>query len=262
LSEMRVAVICTADSVFNRRVLPAHVSSFAELVGIVAIHEPKRRTWERLRAEWRRSGWRTADVLAFRLFYSALLRRKDTEWIRGRADEELAALPPVRDVLVLDTENPNSEETRRFLEEVQPDLVVAACKTILQREIFGVPAHGTFVVHPGICPEYRNAHGCFWALARRDLERVGATLLRIDEGVDTGPVYGYYSTSFDERRESHVVIQLRSVYDNFDRISEDLRRVYEGLAVPIDVSGRKSAAWGQPRLSDYLRWKRATRGAA
>ena len=141
---MRVAVICTADSVFNRRVLPAHVSSFAELVGIVAIHEPKRRTWERLRAEWRRSGWRTADVLAFRLFYSALLRRKDTEWIRGRADEELAALPPVRAVPVLDTENPNSEETRRFLQKVQPDLVVAACKTILQREIFGVPA---FCVH-------------------------------------------------------------------------------------------------------------------
>ena len=101
---MRIAVICTADSVFNRHVLPARVSSFAELVGIVAIHEPKRRV-ERLRAEWRRSGWRTADVL-FRLFYGALLRRKDTEWIRGRADEELAGLPAVRDVPVLDTQNP------------------------------------------------------------------------------------------------------------------------------------------------------------
>ena len=195
---MRIAVICTADSVFNRHVLPARVSSFAELVGIVAIHEPKRRVWRRLRHEWRRSGWRTADVLAFRLFYGALLRRKDTAWIRGRADEELAGLPAVRDVPVLETQDPNSAETRRFLQEVEPDMVVAACKTILRREIFDVPAHGTFVVHPGICPEYRNAHGCFWALARRDLERVGATLLRIDEGVDTGPVYGYYSTSFDD----------------------------------------------------------------
>ena len=81
-------------------------------------------------------------------------------------------------------------------------------------------------------------------------------------GVDTGPVYGYYSTSFDERRESHVVIQLRSVYDNFDRISEDLAVCTSGSAVPIDVSGRKSAAWGQPRLSDYLRWKWAARGTA
>lgn len=259
---MRIAVICTGDSVFNRRVLPAHVASFGELVGIVSIQEPKRRVWGRLSHEWRRSGWRVADVLAFRLFYSAFLRRKDTEWIRNRADEELSSLPPVPDVPVLETGDPNSPETREFLQQLAPDLVVAACKTILRREIFAVPEHGTFVVHPGICPEYRNAHGCFWALARRDLGRVGATLLRIDEGVDTGPVFGHYATAFDERRESHVVIQLRSVYDNMDRIASDLRRVYEGSAAPIDVSGRESAAWGQPRLSDYLRWKRAARRGA
>jgi len=40
-----------------------------------------------------------------------------------------------------------------------------------------------FVLHPGICPEYRNAHGCFWALVNRDLARVGVTLLRADRGV-------------------------------------------------------------------------------
>src|SRR5436309_328007 len=31
-----------------------------------------------------------------------------------------------------------------------------------------LPARGTFVLHTGICPEYRNAHGCFWALARSE----------------------------------------------------------------------------------------------
>lgn len=259
---MRIAVICTADSVFNRRVLPAHVASFAELVGIVAIREPKRRLWGRLRHEWRRSRWRLADVVAFRVFYRALLHRKDADWIRRRADEELAKLPPVADTPVFETDDPNSPETREFLQQLAPDFVLAACKTILRREIFDIAEHGTFVVHPGICPEYRNAHGCFWALARRDLERVGATLLRIDEGVDTGPVYGHYAIAFDERRESHVVIQLRSVYDNMDRITADVRRVYEGSAAPIDVSGRESAAWGQPRLSDYLRWKWAARRGA
>ena len=54
----------------------------------------------------------------------------------------------------------------------------ARCKVILKEKIFGIPRVGTFVMHPGICPEYRNAHGCFWALVRRDLERVGMTLLR------------------------------------------------------------------------------------
>ena len=163
---------------------------------------------------------------------------------------------------MLETENPNSPETRAFLESLEPDLALAACKTMLKRDIFDVPQHGTFVVHPGICPEYRNSHGCFWALSRRDLDRVGSTLLRIDEGADTGPVYAYYRAEIDERTESHVVIQARVVYDNLELIRRDLEAVVEGRLRPIDVSGRHSAAWGQPRLSDYLRWKRAVRAPA
>jgi methionyl-tRNA formyltransferase len=125
--------------------------------------------------------------------------------------------------------------------------------------VFSVPRAGTVVLHPGICPEYRNAHGCFWALARRDVDTVGATLLRIDEGVDTGPVFAYYRADIDEVRESHVVIQARVVFDNLDQIADDLRRVADGTMPAIDTSGRPSAAWGQPRLWDHLRWKRAAR---
>ena len=80
--------------------------------------------------------------------------------------------------------------------------MVARCKRILKERIFAVPRPGTYVLHPGICPEYRNAHGAFWALARRDLDKVGLTLLRIDKGVDTGPVYGYFTLSL--RRSDRV----------------------------------------------------------
>src|SRR5258708_4874260 len=109
-------------------------------------------------------------------------------------------------------------------------------------------------MHPGICPEYRNAHGCFWALARRDLDNVGMTLLRIDKGVDTGPVFGYYRYAFDERTESHVLIQLRTVFENLDVLAEKLIEIAQGTAVPFDTRGRTSAAWGQPWLTRYLSW--------
>jgi hypothetical protein len=78
-------------------------------------------------------------------------------------------------------------------------------------------------------------HGCFWALANRDLDRVGLTLLRIDAGVDTGPSYGYFSYPYDQRRESHEVIQKRNLL-------ERLIEVQAGEATPIDTSGRHSAA--------------------
>src|SRR5207247_2584388 len=122
--------------------------------------------------------------------------------------------------------------------------------------IFELARRGTFVLHPGICPEYRNAHGCFWALVNRDLGRVGMTLLRVDKGVDTGPVYLYGSYAFDEGRESPAVIQSRVVFENLDRIGPVLVALGNGEQIaPQPTAGRKSAVWGQPRLSAYLKWK-------
>jgi len=259
---MRAALICSEDSVFNRHVLPSFLSSFSELVAIVAIRDSQSTRRRRMKFEWRRSRWRILDVLAFRAFYRLRLAHRDRDWIQRRAESERANLPPEPTVPIHVTETPNSPETRAFLESAQPDFALAACKTLLKRDIFDVPRHGTFVVHPGICPEYRNSHGCFWALARRDLDHVGATLLQIDEGSDTGPVYSYYTTDYDEKSESHVVIQTRVVYDNLESIKHDLEAIVGGSLEPVDISGRTSAAWGQPRLSDYLRWKRAARNGS
>jgi methionyl-tRNA formyltransferase len=259
---MRTALICSEKSVFNREVLPAFLSSFSELAGIVVITDGSGVRWRRLKYEWRRSRWRVLDVAAFRIFYRLRHSAADRSWVHERAAAELGRLPRVGDVPVYETSEPNSRETQAFLESIRPDVTLAACKTMLRPNVFDVPTFGTYVVHPGICPEYRNSHGCFWALARRDLDRVGATLLRIDEGADTGPIFAYYRADIDESAESHVVIQARVVYDNLDRIRRDLEGIVEGQLQPIDVSGRASAAWGQPRLSDYLRWKRAARAAA
>jgi folate-dependent phosphoribosylglycinamide formyltransferase PurN len=255
---VRTALICHHDNLLNREVLPRWLQSFSQVVGIVVIAETPGRLRERIRFEWRRSGIRTLDVLAFRIYYRLRMARADRAWVLARARELEARYPPLPEgVPVHETSDPNDEATRRFLEEVRPDLVIARCKTLLRSEIFNIPPDGTIVLHPGICPEYRNAHGCFWALARRDLEYVGATMLRIDEGVDTGPVYAYYHADIDERSESHAVIQYRVVFDNLDRIAQDLRALHEGRAQRIDTTGRASATWGQPRLTDYLRWKRA-----
>jgi methionyl-tRNA formyltransferase len=170
--------------------------------------------------------------------------------LRERYPANLAAVPRI----VVAT--PNSDETAEFLKSIGPDLVIARCKFILKPGIFGIPRIGTFVLHPGICPEYRNAHGCFWALAKRDLDRVGMTLLKVDQGVDTGPVYLHASYAIDELRESHNVIQYRVVLENLDHIARILQSLHRSEDVPVvPTAGRRSAGWGQPRLLDYLRWK-------
>jgi methionyl-tRNA formyltransferase len=198
------------------------------------------------------------DVIAFRLYYRLALAKADNVWMKAKLQELVQRYDQIpKSTQVLETSSPNSSESLELLQQVQPNFILARCKNILRKQVFQLASHGTFVMHPGICPEYRNAHGCFWALVRRDLDNVGMTLLRVDAGVDTGPVYGYYRYRYDEMRESHAVIQDRVVLDNLDELSAKIHEISTGNAQVIDTSGRNSRVWGQPRLTSYLLWKRA-----
>ena len=252
---MKTLLICHEDAPLDREVLARWLASFSDLVGLIILEERPQRRWNRIKREISRVGpIRFLDVLAFRLYYKLRLGPRDKEW----ECETVTRLCDVYrkladDTPILRTHSPNSSQAEQFLREAQPDIVIARCKAILKPSVYSIARDGTFVMHPGVCPEYRNAHGCFWALAERDYSRVGMTLLRIDAGVDTGPVYGYFSYPYDASRESHIVIQHRVVLENLDRIREALVAIHEHRAVPIDTAGRRSRAWGQPWLTRYLR---------
>lgn len=258
---MKTLLICHNEDALNRQGLAAWLASFSQLTGIVAIEEPPSRMKKRIRREVERIGYlRFLDVLAFRLFYKLRLAAADRAWEQNLCRQVLGRYGDVpENVPVLRTESPNSKDAERFIRKAGADVAIARCKTLLPERIFALPRVATLVMHPGICPEYRNAHGCFWALANNDRENVGMTLLKIDKGVDTGPVYGYFGCNYDELAESHVMIQHRVVFDNLDAIRGRIEEIAEGVARPLDTSGRKSAAWGQPWLTRYLAWKRRAR---
>ena len=127
--------------------------------------------------------WRFLDVLAFRLHYRLVAARADREWERRELERlraRVSCLPGCTgDDRRLAEQRPRQSSSSA---SSSPDLVIARCKTLLKEQVFSIPPLGTFVMHPGICPEYRNAHGCFWARATGDDGNVGMTLLRIDRG--------------------------------------------------------------------------------
>jgi hypothetical protein len=256
-SKPRTVLICHAESRLNLEAIGSWLASIAELAGVVVIEDRPSSKWTRILREVRRIGvFRLLDVIAFRIYYAIFLSRKDAAWLARRLDEHKRRFPcGIGNAAVLRTGDPNSDSVARFIRDLAPDFALARCKHILRKEIFDAPRLGTFVLHPGICPEYRNAHGAFWALAGGDLDRVGLTLLRVDRGVDTGPVYGFYRCNYDETSESHIVIMTKLVLDNLDQIAVRLAEVCEGRATRIDTTGRRSAIWGQPWLTAYMRWK-------
>ena len=257
----RVLLIAHREAPLHWDGLARWLASWATLAGVEILDEPKNLKWKRLKRERRRVGWmRLLDVLAFRVWYRLFHSAADDRWKEERLESLRRRFAPVdAAVPVLTTSSPNTAESERFIRDARPDLVLALCKNLIKESVFSIPTSGTFVLHPGICPEYRNAHGCFWALAEDDVDRVGMTLLRINAGIDTGPVYGYFRYPFDEVHESHIVIQHRVVLDTLDSIATLLQSIHDGDATPIPTGGRPSGEWGQPWLTRWLRWKRHAR---
>jgi len=70
----------------------------------------------------------------------------------------------------------------------RPDLVVvAAFGQILRPEVLAIPPHGCLNVHASLLPRYRGAAPIPAAILAGD-ERTGVTIMRMDEGLDTGPM--------------------------------------------------------------------------
>ena len=76
------------------------------------------------------------------------------------------------------------EELRAF----KPDVaVVTAYGKILPKDVLDVPTHGFVNVHGSLLPRFRGSAPIQWAIASGD-EKTGVCLMKMDEGMDTGPV--------------------------------------------------------------------------
>lgn len=81
------------------------------------------------------------------------------------------------------------EESAAPLREWQPDIiVVAAFGQILRPHVLELPPHGCLNVHASLLPRWRGASPIQHAILAGDAE-TGITLMRMDEGLDTGPMF-------------------------------------------------------------------------
>jgi methionyl-tRNA formyltransferase len=244
------------DSQFDKEVIGRWLAAETKMMAEIVIESDRWQQVRTLQHEYRRSGLTgLADALAFWLHYNINLSDKEEEKIESLTQDAINQYPESqieRHVV----EDPNSKRTVSLLRELEPDVMLARCKFLLDGEVFAEPTNGTFVLHPGICPEYRNQHGCFWAMTNGDDQNVGYTLLQIDKGIDTGRIFAQNGATFNPQKDEHIYIQLKTVKDNLDEIGETLKRVHRGKATPMDRTGRPSAIWGMPKLSAWLTWKR------
>ena len=83
---------------------------------------------------------------------------------------------------------------------------------------------------------------------------IGWSLLRVDEGIDTGQVLAQRScTSVDPIMESHVIMQHVSHVDGSKDVAKVLHRLEHGEQPRVDMINRRSTNYTHPGITDYLR---------
>jgi methionyl-tRNA formyltransferase len=90
-----------------------------------------------------------------------------------------------------------NDEARNLFNTLAPELlVVVAYGKLLPPWLLALPRYGAVNLHGSLLPKYRGAAPIQWAVASGDSE-TGVCTMRLDEGLDTGPVYACEKTPID-----------------------------------------------------------------
>ena len=103
--------------------------------------------------------------------------------------------------LGLDVHQPTKVRTgdlATWVREKHADVaVVMAYGRILPRDVLGATRRGAINLHASLLPKLRGAAPINWAIVRGETE-TGVSLMQMDEGLDTGPVYSRHAIPIAE----------------------------------------------------------------
>jgi len=129
---------------------------------------------------------------------------------------------------VLQPARARDEEFIARLRGFQPDLiVVVAYGQILPPAILDLPRCGCVNVHTSLLPKYRGAAPIQWAIANGETE-TGTTIMKMDAGLDTGPVLSRRSIPIGPEDNSAIL------HDRLARLGAELL----AETIPDYVSGK------------------------
>jgi methionyl-tRNA formyltransferase len=125
----------------------------------------------------------------------------------------------------------NNAELRAELESIAPDaILVVAYGRIIPQWMLDLPRFGNINLHGSLLPKYRGAAPIQWAVASGEVV-TGVTTMRLDAGLDTGPMLLAQAIPVGEE-ETAV-----NVYENLAEVGaplmvETLRRLEAGEIFP------------------------------
>lgn len=182
----------------------------------------------------------------------AVITRPDAKKGRGRSlhPSPVKALAQEHGIEVLTptTLRPGTEDgdnLRERLAELQPEAIpVVAYGNLISKDLLDVARHGWVNLHFSLLPAWRGAAPVQAAIAAGD-DITGASTFRIEEGLDTGPVFGTVTETITGTDTADDLL-TRLAYSGADLLVATMDGLEAGTLEPQAQNGEATYA---PKIS-------------
>jgi methionyl-tRNA formyltransferase len=143
----------------------------------------------------------------------AVLTRPDSKSGRGRAlmPSPVSEVANQKNIPVLKYANLKDSKIHDELKRFSPNAIaVVAYGALVPSELLKTPKHGWINLHFSLLPAWRGAAPVPYAIRFGD-EITGATTFQIDEGLDTGPVYGVLTEQIKQNDTADTLLTRLSI---------------------------------------------------
>jgi Formyl transferase len=233
-------IVLSGSTHYAQRALAKYAAAFQEFGLLVVEERPNgsKKLWTFLSRRSRRRGLLSAlDAVLLRIFQAARVNpdlgpRHEPDLIVGSVNE-----PRVAD----------------FIERNKPRAVLLTACSIVNSTLIARINAPILNVHNGVTPRYRGSGNTF-AMAEDNFDLIGATLHRVDAGIDTGARLSV--TRFDPVA---LGIPIEKVDDVAFEMGADLAIAYvtdRRCHIPAELDGLADGFYPYPGFSDWIRAKR------
>jgi len=133
----------------------------------------------------------------------------------------------------------NSTDTLKILQAQQPEIIILFGTGLIGRKIMDRFPNQIINLHVGLSGEYRGSSCNFWPIYDGRLDCLGATLLKINAGIDTGEVLAQATIDIEEG-DTEQSLMGKSLILGMDLTIQALRRWFKGnkTTLPLEQNGK------------------------
>lgn len=112
---------------------------------------------------------------------------------------------PENTLIVARGEINTNKKINEKISKINPDLIISYGCGLIKDKIINKFKKKFINIHLGLSPYYRGSGSNYWPLVNNEPQLVGATFMKIDKGIDTGPILHQIRGNIKKKDNVHKI---------------------------------------------------------